>query len=51
MNCFLSRLSLIEENNEEREEVEIEDYRSDSDSESAYTLVRIKSLHMLIVTF
>ncbi|XP_030251378.1 cohesin subunit SA-1 isoform X2 [Sparus aurata] len=38
LNSNFDLLSLIEENNEEREEVEIEDYRSDSDSESAYTL-------------
>ncbi|XP_036932319.1 cohesin subunit SA-1 isoform X2 [Acanthopagrus latus] len=38
LNSNFDLLSLIEENNEEREEAEIEDYRSDSDSESGYTL-------------
>lgn len=40
MSCFLHRLSLIEDENAEREEAEIEDYESDSDHESAYTLVK-----------
>ncbi|XP_073343307.1 cohesin subunit SA-1-like [Pagrus major] len=38
LNSQFDLLSLIEENNEEREEAEIEDYRSGSDNESSYTL-------------
>lgn len=43
MSRFLHRLSLIEDENAEREEAEIEDYESDSDRESAYTLVKTEN--------
>ena len=36
---LLFRLSLIEDECEEREEAEIENYESGSDNESSYTLV------------
>ncbi|KAF0039963.1 hypothetical protein F2P81_008198 [Scophthalmus maximus] len=39
LNSHLTLLSLIEDNSAEREEAEIEDYESDSDRDSAYTLV------------
>ncbi|AWP11782.1 putative cohesin subunit SA-1-like [Scophthalmus maximus] len=38
LNLHLTLLSLIEDNSAEREEAEIEDYESDSDRDSAYTL-------------
>ncbi|XP_026213699.1 cohesin subunit SA-1 isoform X2 [Anabas testudineus] len=38
LNSHLTLLSLIEDENAEREEAEIEDYESDSDRESPYTL-------------
>ncbi|XP_040904363.1 cohesin subunit SA-1 [Toxotes jaculatrix] len=38
LNSHLNLLSLIEDDNAQREEAEIEDYGSDSDRESAYTL-------------
>ncbi len=41
MDCFVSRLSLIEVDNEDRDEPEIEDSESDSEHES-YTLVKNK---------
>lgn len=40
MCLVIHRLSLIEDNSAEREEAEIEDYESDSDRDSAYTLVK-----------
>ncbi|XP_022615887.1 cohesin subunit SA-2-like [Seriola dumerili] len=38
LNSHLTLLSLIEDDDAEREEAEIEDYESDSDNESPYTL-------------
>ncbi|KAM9357284.1 cohesin subunit SA-3 [Symphorus nematophorus] len=38
LNSHLTLLSLIEDDNEEREDPEIEDYESDSDHQSVYTL-------------
>lgn len=42
---FLYRLSLFE--NDEQEEPEIEDYESNSDHESTYTLVKKKDVHTI----
>lgn len=38
--CFLPRLSLIEDGEEEEEEPEIDDYESGSDHESEFSLVK-----------
>lgn len=48
--CVLRRLSLIEDDIAERDEDEIEDYQSDSDT--GYTLVRTKkNKHHIYSTF
>lgn len=40
---ILSRLSLIDDDEENEEDPDIEDYESDFDNDSAYTLVKNKN--------